>query len=102
MAEVKKKKSAAREIKSIAPKEGKQCVYSNHFGVSQSPFDVRLTFGEITDVTDGTVEVTQRVQVTLSLPFAKIVSDMLANQMKGVEIALEQSQAGDIVGEGKK
>lgn len=100
MAESKPKKATGGEKKLVSLKEGKQYVYCNHFGIGQSPFDVRLTFAEITEVTDDTVEVRERVQVTLSFPIAKIVSNMLSNQVKAIEEA--HGPIGNIADEGKK
>jgi hypothetical protein len=100
MAKSNPKKATGGERKLVSSKEGKQYIYCNHFGIAQSPFDVRLTFAEITDVTNDTVEVRERVQVTMSLPFAKIVSEMLSDRVKAIEEA--HGPIANIADEGKK
>ncbi len=100
MAKSKPKEATGGERKLVISKEGKQYVYCNHFGIGQSPFDVRLIFSEMTDVTDDTIEVRERVQVTLSFEIAKIMSNMLSTQVKVIEEA--HGPIGNITDEGKK
>lgn len=100
MAKSKPKEATGGERKLVILKQGKQYIYCNHFGIGQSPFDVRLTFGEITEVADDTIEVREQVQVTLSFQIAKIVSIMLSKQVKAIEET--HGPIGSIADEGGK
>ncbi len=100
MAKSKPKEATGGERKLVTSKEGKQYVYCNHFGIGQSRFDMRLIFADIIEVTDDTIEVKERVQVTLSFPMAKLVSIMLSDQVKAFEDA--HGPIGDITDKEKK
>lgn len=66
-----------KQIQTVRPKEGMLSVYSNHIALGQTPMDVRIVFGEITDVTEEKIEVTQRVQVNLSWLETKALKEFL-------------------------
>jgi hypothetical protein len=74
-----------RKVTFIKPPEGIQYVYSNHVLLGQTVFDLRIVFGEVTDVTDEKAEITQRVQVTMSWLEAKALSEFLATFVKDYE-----------------
>jgi hypothetical protein len=66
---------------------GMALVYSNHYAIGQTVFDVRLIFGELTDFTAEKIVVTQRVQVTMSWLEAKALAEGLAVYVKNYEKA---------------
>jgi hypothetical protein len=74
-----------RKMELIRPTGGIQCVYVNNYSIGQTLFDLRFVFGEITDVTNERIEVTQRVQVTMSWLEAKSFSEHLARFVKTFE-----------------
>jgi hypothetical protein len=80
-----------KKIELIRPKDGLATFYSNHIQLGQTASDVRLVFGEITNVADQIVEVTQRAQITLSWLQAKVLADFLSNH-----VALFEKRNGPI------
>jgi Protein of unknown function (DUF3467) len=60
-------------------------IYSNNFSIGQTVFDLRLVFGELTDLTEEKIVVTQRVQVTLSWLEAKALAESLMVYIKHYE-----------------
>lgn len=74
-----------RRIEFVKPPTGTMYTYSNHIGIGHTAFDVRLIFGEITDVNDERAEITQRVQVTMSWLEAKALQEWLGTVVKQYE-----------------
>lgn len=74
-----------RKIELIKGPDGIQYVYANNFSIGQTVFDLRLIFGELTDVDDKRLEVTQRVQVTMSWLEAKALAEALAVYVQNYE-----------------
>ncbi len=66
-------------------KDGLKRCYANHFMLAQTGYDLRLTFGEIIDVTGAMVTVEQRAQVTLSWLEAKNLSQWLQSTIANHE-----------------
>lgn len=59
--------------------------YSNHLQVGTTVNDLRLIFGEITDVTTESVEITPRVSVTITFAQAKALHALVGNALKAFE-----------------
>jgi len=72
----------AKKTELVRPKDGMACFYANHIQMGQTPYDVRIVFGEITNADDKTVEVTQRCQVTMAWLEAKVLADFLSSQVR--------------------
>lgn len=66
-----------KQIEYRTPPEGMLRVYSNNFAMATTSFDVRLIFGEVAELKDDKVFVTQNVQVTMTWLEAKILADFL-------------------------
>jgi hypothetical protein len=62
-----------------------QRVYSNIVTGAQTCWDFRLTFGEITQVSETEVVVEDRVVVTLGWSQAKVLRDFLAESIATIE-----------------
>jgi Protein of unknown function (DUF3467) len=71
-----------RKAELVRPKDGMAYFYSNHFQLGQTASDVRIVFGEITNVIEQTVEVTQRAQVTLAWLQAKVLAEFLTAHVR--------------------
>jgi hypothetical protein len=76
------KPEVKKKMEMVRPKDGMAYVYSNHVQLGQSTSDVRILFGEFTDVNDERIEVTQRVQVTMAWLQTKFFAEFLTNQVK--------------------
>jgi hypothetical protein len=74
-----------RKMEFIKPPEGMLHIYTNNFSVGQTVFDLRLVFGELTDIDDKSIEVTQRVQVTMSWLEAKALAESLLVYVQNYE-----------------
>ena len=74
--------SPQKKLELIRPKDGIPCVYTNHIRIGQTVYDLRVTFGEITEVTEEKFEVTERVQVTMSWLEAKVLSEFLSGHIR--------------------
>jgi hypothetical protein len=72
----------AKKAELVRPKDGMAFFYANHFQLGQSSSDVRIVFGEITNVTDQAVEVTQRAQVTVAWLQAKVLAEFLTAHIR--------------------
>lgn len=72
-------------VELIKDPDGILYMYSNNFSIGQTVFDLRLIFGEFTDITTEKIEVTQRVQVTMSWLEAKALAETLATYIKTYE-----------------
>jgi hypothetical protein len=73
---------AVKKLELIRPKDGLACYYANHFQLGQSSSDVRVVFGEITNVDDKSIEVTQRGQLTMSWLQAKVLAEFLTTHVR--------------------
>jgi len=69
------------------PEDGMFFTYANHLQIGFTHFDVRLVFGEVVDVEQGSVSVEQRAQVTLSWGQAKLLQHILGDVLKNHEAA---------------
>jgi hypothetical protein len=85
MTESTQKKTTVRKLELIRPKDGIPCIYTNHIRIGQTVYDIRITFGEITEVTEERFEVTERMQVTMSWLEAKILSEFLSSNIRVFE-----------------
>jgi hypothetical protein len=68
-------------------------LYANDVQVQTTPWDIRLIFGEITDVgspDEPNVTVRQLGEVRLSLPLAKRLAMIVVDQLKNLEQVLGQ------------
>jgi hypothetical protein len=74
-----------KTVRYTKPEGGLPLIYTNHFMVGHTVFDLRVIFGEVTDVTDQSVEVTQRAHVTMSWLEAKALAESLAVYVKDYE-----------------
>jgi len=74
-----------RKIELIKAPDGIQYVYTNNFSIGQTVFDLRLIFGELTDINEKRLEITQRVQVTMGWLEAKSLAETLAVYIKNYE-----------------
>ena len=77
--------SSQRKIEFVKPPNGILHMYTNNFSIGQTVFDLRLVFGELTDIDDKIVEVTQRVQVTMSWLEAKALAESLQVYIQNYE-----------------
>lgn len=75
----------AKKLDIIRPKDGMATFYANHLQLGQTNFDARIVFGEITDVDDTRIEVTQRVQVTMAWLEVKALAVILTNAVSRFE-----------------
>jgi hypothetical protein len=82
MAESPQKKTTERKLDLIRPKDGIPCIYTNNIRIGQTVYDLRIIFGEITEVTEERFEVTERMQVTMSWLEAKVLSEFLSSQIR--------------------
>src|ERR1700674_2109234 len=74
-----------RKIVYIKPEGGVPCFYANHLFLGQTVFDARILFGEVTDVNDERVEISHRVQVTMSWLETKVLGEWLVALVKDFE-----------------
>jgi len=61
--------------------------YANHFAIGQTVFDLRVIFGELSDVNQERIQVTQHVQVTMTWLEAKALAESLFAYVKAYEQA---------------
>ena len=71
-----------RKTELVRPRDGMQYFYANQFQLGQSSSDVRIVFGEITNVTEQVIEVTQRAQVTVAWLQAKVLAEFLTAHIR--------------------
>ncbi len=64
---------------------GMHYIYSNHVRVGYSVGDLRILFGELTDVTSEKYTITERAQVTMTWLQAKVLLDILSNHIAAYE-----------------
>jgi hypothetical protein len=74
-----------RKLEFVKAPEGIRYTYANNFAIGHTVFDLRLIFGEVTDVDDKKIEITQRVQVTMSWLEAKALAESIAVYIKNYE-----------------
>jgi hypothetical protein len=72
----------AKKLEIIRPKDGLASFYANHLHLGQTTCDVRLVFGEVTNADDKSIEVTQRVQITMAWLEAKVLAEFLTSHVK--------------------
>jgi hypothetical protein len=60
-------------------------VYSNNVQMASTSFDVRVMFGEVSEVSDEKVIVEHRVQVAMTWLEAKILADFLRTNIEAYE-----------------
>lgn len=77
--------SSTPQIENISPPDGLPTVYANNLAIGNSPFDVRIIFGEIGDSTPAKITVYQKVQVTMSWLQAKLLLEFLGRHVRGYE-----------------
>ena len=66
--------------------------YANNTQVAISPYDLRLTFGQVVDSTDQGVTIDPQTIVMMSLDHAKAVRDLLIKQLdKYDEVTIVES-----------
>jgi hypothetical protein len=76
---------SALGVRYTKPDGGVPLFYSNHFMIGNTVFDLRIVFGEVTDVVPGSVEITNRAQVTMSWLEAKALAEALTVYVKDYE-----------------
>jgi hypothetical protein len=74
-----------RKVEFVKHSDGILYTYTNNFSIGYTVFDLRLVFGEVTDVTEQKIEVTQRVHVSMSWLEAKALTESLAAYVKNYE-----------------
>ena len=72
-------------VRFLKPEGGIPLFYANHIQMGHTVFDLRIVFGEVTDVSEGQVEITHRAQVTMSWLEAKALAEALAIYVKHYE-----------------
>src|SRR5438270_12732900 len=80
-------KSSVSHIEYVQPEGGIIRVYANNVAIGTTPFDMRIIFGEVTDVGAETRKVTieQNVQVTMSWAEAKLVAKFIERHVQAYE-----------------
>ncbi len=73
------------KLELVRDPKGILSIYCNNFHIGNTVFDLRLIFGELTDINEQRVEITQRVQVTMSWLEAKALAECLAVYVKSYE-----------------
>lgn len=74
-----------KKMELATPEGGMNCVYSNHVRVGYTVADLRILFGELTDVTPEKYTITERAQVTMTWVQAKVLLDILSNHIEAYE-----------------
>jgi hypothetical protein len=74
-----------KKMEMATPEGGMTYIYSNHIRVGYSVADLRILFGELTDVTPEKYTITERTQVTMTWLQAKILLDILSNHIAAYE-----------------
>lgn len=74
-----------KKMELVTPEGGMHYIYSNHVRVGYSVADLRILFGELTDVTPEKYIITERAQVTMTWLQAKILLDVLSNHISAYE-----------------
>jgi hypothetical protein len=72
-------------VRYAKPEGGVPLFYSNHFLIGNTVFDLRIVFGEVTDVIAGSVEITNRAHVSMSWLEAKALAEALTVYVKDYE-----------------
>jgi len=62
-------------------------VYSNNVATGSTAFDIRIIFGEVLDMPGDELVIEQRVQVTMAWLEAKLLRDILTQQIDRYEKA---------------
>jgi queuine/archaeosine tRNA-ribosyltransferase len=75
-------KSQKAPIEFTEPKDGAPYIYANYVMVSPTQYDIRMTFGEVTDVNTSRVVIQKRVNVTVSWLEAKVLQKILTAQLQ--------------------
>lgn len=75
----------AKKLEIVRPKDGLACYYANHYQLGQTACDVRLVCGEVTNADDKSIEVTQRVQITMAWLEAKVLAEFLTSYVRVFE-----------------
>jgi len=60
-------------------------IYANNLNVSFSPWDLSITFGEITDKRDGQAVIEETTRVLLTREVAKVLSIILGSHIEAFE-----------------
>lgn len=82
------------------PATGLPSVYANNVQIAQTVFDLRFVFGEVGFTDKESVEILQRVSVTMSWLEAKVFSEFLASYVRSFEERngpIQTSFAGGVV-----
>jgi hypothetical protein len=74
-----------RKLEFVKAPDGIRHIYTNNFAIGHTVLDIRLIFGELTDIDDKKIEITQRVAVTMTWLEAKALSESLAAYVKNYE-----------------
>lgn len=74
-----------KKLELATPKEGVVYFYSNHVRIGYTVSDLKILFGEITDVTPDKYTVTERTQITMTWLQAKVLSEFLSNHIAAYE-----------------
>ena len=81
----KKLKKTSPSVEFTKPLNEVPTFYANNTQVAISPYDLRLTFGQVADLTDKGVTVEPQTMVLMSLDHAKAVRDLLISQLDKYE-----------------
>jgi Protein of unknown function (DUF3467) len=65
--------------------DGIQYFYANNLSLGTTPFDVRIVFGEVIDISADKVVVEQRAQVAMSWLEAKVLGEFLRANVEAYE-----------------
>jgi hypothetical protein len=74
-----------KQIKYRVPPEGIFRSYCNNVAMASTGFDIRIYFGEVSEIEQDNVIVDQRVQVTMTWLEAKLLADFLQANVKAHE-----------------
>jgi uncharacterized protein DUF3467 len=70
----------------VEPSGGHTLVYANHVQIGQSPFDIKLGFGEMLGTGEGgKARVLSKATVTMTWLEAKVLSDLLSTILAAYE-----------------
>jgi len=74
-----------KPLEYVEPEDGRQIFYCNNHQVGWTAHDIRLLFGELVEITETSVEIEQRVQVTMSWLQAKYLMRTLQERISAYE-----------------
>jgi hypothetical protein len=77
MSETEESQKAAKTIEYRYPPEGMVRAYANNVAMASTSFDIRLLFGEVSEIMQDKVIVDQNVQITMTWLEAKVLADFL-------------------------